>query len=286
MSRSRAHLPDATRLRYLLVMADSSSATNATEGANAPGGSPVPGLSDLLGLAGVFGTTNPFSGISRSIGQFQRGVGQFLESVEKFNATMDELNGVAVRVNALLDSVEEPVRAFVPQVTRTIRATDALVEQLSGPASRLGPALVELTQRLAPLAQLAESAGGWFGLRPLAALRGGGGSARTIAPQPTAPRDDLDGLGAPVTPQAKPRPQAKAATDAAPKARPSAGSPGKSPQKSVGKSPGKSVGKSPGKSTQKALGKQSATSSAARKASTSTVLPAARRANSTGKSPR
>lgn len=264
MSRGRAHHPDATPLRYLLVMADSSSAANATDSASTPSGSPVPGLSDLLGLAGVLGTNNPFSGISRSIGQFQRGVGQFLESVEKFNATMDELNGVAVRVNALLDSVEEPVKAFVPQVTRTIRATDALVEQLSGPASRLGPALLELTQRLGPLAQLAESAGGWFGLRPLAALRGGGGSARTVTHQPPAPRDDLDGLGAPVTPQTKPRPQTKTRPQAkATAARPAA--------------------KSRGQTTQKAVGTKRASSASSSKAPASGGRTPAQRANSTRK---
>ncbi len=168
------------------------------------------GLGDLLGL---IGGSNPFAGISKSISQFQRGVGQFLESVEKFNATMDELNGVAVRINGLLDTVEEPVKAFVPQVTRTMRAADALVEQLSGPVERMAPSLArfaetmsspivasfprdlgavmqslnDLAQRLQPLGQLAETAGGWFGLRPLAALRSGGGNPRTMAPVAETP---------------------------------------------------------------------------------------------------
>lgn len=148
------------------------------------------GIGDLLGM---FGGSNPFAGLGRSFTQFQRGVGQFMESVEKFNTTMDELHGVATRLNNLLDTVEEPVRAVVPQVTRTARAADALVEQLSGPVERLIPALADLTQRLQPVAQLAESAGGWFGLRPLAALRSGGGSARTVpAPQPSAPVPEIE----------------------------------------------------------------------------------------------
>ncbi|MFZ2443262.1 MAG: hypothetical protein WAW51_12930, partial [Ilumatobacteraceae bacterium] len=161
--------------------------------------SSTPGLGDLMGL---FGPNNPFSGISKSIAQFQRGVSQFLDSVEKFNDTMDQLNGVAKRVNGLLDTVEEPIQAFVPQITRTIKAADALVDQLSGPIEKVAPSLNrfadmlsnpallalpaelgdfmntlgDLAQRLQPLGQLAESAGGWFGLRPLAALRSGSGT--------------------------------------------------------------------------------------------------------------
>ena len=87
----------------------------------------TPGLADLMGL---FGNSNPLSSISKSIAQFQRGVTQFLDSVEKFNETMEELNGVARRVNSLLDTVEEPIKAFVPQITRTIKTADALVDQL------------------------------------------------------------------------------------------------------------------------------------------------------------
>ncbi|MDP2290243.1 MAG: hypothetical protein Q8M22_03600 [Actinomycetota bacterium] len=166
------------------------------------------GLGDLLAL---FGNNNPFAGISKSISQFQRGVNQFLETVEKFNDTMEQLNGVAMRVNSLLDTVEEPIKAFVPQVTRTIRAADAMVEQLSGPIEKVAPSLTrfadtlsnptllalpndlaafmetlsDLAHRLQPLGQLAESAGSMFGLRPLAVLRGGG--TRPSPPPPPAP---------------------------------------------------------------------------------------------------
>ena len=168
-----------------------------------------PGLGDLLAL---FGGSNPFAGISKSIAQFQRGVQQFLDSVEKFNDTMDQLNGVAQRVNGLLDTVEEPIRAFVPQVTRTIRTTDAMVEQLRGPIEKVAPGLArladtlsspvvtalprdlaefmetlsDLAHRLQPLGQLAESAGSMFGLRPLASFRSGGASHQAPAPPPAA----------------------------------------------------------------------------------------------------
>ena len=152
------------------------------------------GLGDLLAL---LGTNNPFTGVSKSIAQFQTGVNQFLESIERFNDTMDQLNQVARRVNGLLDTVEEPIQAFVPQVTRTIKTADALVEQLSGPVEKIAPVLAamptdllafmkvldDVGRRLQPLGQLAESAGSVFGLRPLAALRAGGGRP-TPAPAP------------------------------------------------------------------------------------------------------
>jgi hypothetical protein len=154
-----------------------------------------PGLGDLLGL---FGGANPFAAVTKSIAQFQRGVSDFLSAVENFNKTMEQLNGVATRVNGLLDTVEGPIKAFVPQVTRTINAADAMVEQLSGPIDKVAPGLAklgevlsapalaalpddlsdfmgvlsDLARRLQPLGQMAEAAGGLFGLRPLTALLG------------------------------------------------------------------------------------------------------------------
>ena len=153
-----------------------------------------PGISDLLGL---FGGANPLGAITKSIGQFQRGVTDFLSAVENFNKTMQQLHGVAERVNGILDTVEEPIKAFVPQVTRTIKAADAMVEQLSGPIDRVAPGLArladvlaapalasmptdlsefmgvltDLAHRLQPLGQMAESAGSLFGLRPFTGLR-------------------------------------------------------------------------------------------------------------------
>ena len=93
-----------------------------------------PGIGDLFGL---FGGANPFAAVSKSIGQFQRGVSDFLSAVENFNKTMEQLHGTANRINDLLDTVEEPIKAFVPQVTRTIKAADAMVEQLSVPIERV-----------------------------------------------------------------------------------------------------------------------------------------------------
>lgn len=163
----------------------------------------APGLGELFNL---MGGTNPLASISKSIEQFRRGVNDLFESVETFNATMRELNAVAQRVNRLLDDVEEPVRAFMPQVTRTVRAADAMIEQLSGPVEKVAPGLAhladtlaspglsrlptdlndfvavlrEFSSRMQPFMQIAESAGGIFGFRPLSGLRPS--TARQSAP--------------------------------------------------------------------------------------------------------
>ena len=103
---------------------------------------------------------------------------------------------IAGRVNRLLDEVEAPMKAFLPQVTRTLAAADMMVEQLAAPIERVAPGLArladtlsspqltalpkdlgefmnaigDLARRMQPLSQLAESAGGLFGLRPLASM--------------------------------------------------------------------------------------------------------------------
>ena len=163
-----------------------------------------PGINDLLGL---FGGNNPFGMITKSISQFQRGVSDFLAGVENFNKTMEQMHVMANRINALLDTVEEPIKSLVPQLTRTIKTADAMVEQLSAPIDRVVPGLSKLAdvlasptltampkelsefmavlsefaRRLQPLGSMAESAGSMFGLRPLAAMLG---SATQSAPSP------------------------------------------------------------------------------------------------------
>ena len=177
-------------MRYRCVMAESS----------------TPGLGDLLAL---FGGANPFASIGKTIDQFKRGVNDFLTGVETFNATMESLNGVTVRINRLLDDVEEPIQALMPQLTRSIKTADAVFSQLSVPVEKITPGLLrladmlsspglinlpreiagfvetlgDLAARLQPLTQMAESAGSLFGLRPLSVLRGGSTKAQpTPAP--------------------------------------------------------------------------------------------------------
>ena len=143
-------------------------------------------LADLFTLF-----ASPLSGTVRSIEQFRRGVDEFLKGVENFNRTMQNLNETTERINSLLIDVEQPIRAAIPQVTRTVKAADDMMQVVSGPAMAVAPGLArladtlstpafaqlphqigtfsdvldEVSRRLAPLTQLAESAGGLFGFR-------------------------------------------------------------------------------------------------------------------------
>ncbi len=141
-------------------------------------------LADLFTL---FAT--PLSATVRSLEQFRKGVDEFLKGVENFNRAMANLNETTARINSLLADVEEPIRAAIPQVTRTVRIADEMMQVVSGPAMAVAPGLnrladtlstpafaqlpsqigqfsdllVEVSHRLSPLTQLAESAGGLFG---------------------------------------------------------------------------------------------------------------------------
>jgi len=131
----------------------------------------------------------PMAGTIRSVEQFRKGVDEFLAGVENFNRTMENLNETSERINVLLSEVEEPIRAAIPQVTRTVKAADEVMQAVSGPALAVAPGLdklaktlssptfeqlpnqigqfsevlTEISKRLGPLTQLAESAGGLFG---------------------------------------------------------------------------------------------------------------------------
>ncbi len=172
--------------------------------------SSVPSLGDLMG---IFGGANPLASIGKTIEQFKRGVSDFLTAVENFNKTMETVNGIATRANALFDEIEEPIRAFMPQVTRSIKAADAVINQISGPIEKVAPGISRLAEtlgnpvftsmptdiagfldtlgdvarRLQPLAQLAENAGGLFGLRQFGSLLGGGSSQPSTPPPPPPP---------------------------------------------------------------------------------------------------
>jgi len=160
----------------------------------------------------------PLAGAVQSFDQFRNGVDQFQRGVENFNRTMENLNETAERINVLLAEVEEPLRAAVPQVTRTVKTADEMMKVVSGPAMAVAPGLQvlaetlnnpalkqmpnqlaqmnevlgEVTTRLAPLGHLAESAGGLFGGLK---LPGFGGAPRS-APDPVVsdpePDDDVE----------------------------------------------------------------------------------------------
>jgi hypothetical protein len=158
-------------------------------------------LADLFTLI-----ASPLSGTVRSIEQFRKGVDEFLRGVENFNRTMENLNEATERINSLLIEVEQPIRAAIPQVTRTVKTADEMMQVVSGPAMAVAPGLNRLAEtlatpafaqlpaqigtfsdvlgdvsrRLGPLTQLAESAGGLFG-----GFRIPGSRPSATAPTPT-----------------------------------------------------------------------------------------------------
>lgn len=169
-------------------------------------------LADLFTL---FAT--PLSGTVRSIEQFRKGVDEFLNGVENFNRTMENLNATTERINSLLADVEPPLRAAIPQVTRTVKAADEMMQVVSGPAMAVAPGLnrlaetlstpafaqlpnqigtfsdvlAEVSKRLGPLTQLAESAGGLFGGFRMPGTRPAPHAPSVnpeAAPEPEAPR--------------------------------------------------------------------------------------------------
>ena len=133
----------------------------------------------------------PIAAVIRSFDQLRRGSDELLKGLENFNRTMENLNATAERVNSLLNEFEAPARAILPQVTRTVNLAEDLATRVSGPIDQVVPgltrladtlgspvltslpkdlgsfveALNDLIRRLAPLAQMADSASGLFGLR-------------------------------------------------------------------------------------------------------------------------
>ena len=152
-------------------------------------------LADVINMLAA-----PIAGGIRTFDQFRRGVEELFRAVENVNTTMENLNEAAMRINTFLAEVEEPVRAIIPQVTRTVKAADEITSLMEGPVRATAPRierivetlgspgftalpnqLGELMQRLGPLAQLAENAGGLFGAFRVPGLSG--------TPKPTARPD-------------------------------------------------------------------------------------------------
>jgi ABC-type transporter Mla subunit MlaD len=160
-------------------------------------------LADVINMLAA-----PIAGGIRTFDQFRRGVEELFRAVENVNTTMENLNEAAMRINAFLAEVEEPVRAIIPQVTRTVKAADEITSLMEGPVRATAPRierivetlgspgftalpnqLGELMQRLGPLAQLAENAGGLFGAFRMPGLSGTPKPAATPAPAPASSVD-------------------------------------------------------------------------------------------------
>jgi ABC-type transporter Mla subunit MlaD len=161
-------------------------------------------FADLISLA-----AGPITAVIRSFDQLRRGADEMMKGFENFNATMANLNETAERVNRLLNDVEEPVRAMLPQITRTVKLADDISKRLAAPIEAVIPGLDrlagtldspvlrtlptdlgqflevinDLARRMSPLAQLAEQAGGMFGLR-IPGFNTPSASSTTNAPTP------------------------------------------------------------------------------------------------------
>lgn len=142
------------------------------------------GLGDVINLLAA-----PIASGLRTVEQVKRGIDEMFRAVENLNRTMENLNDAAERVNRLLADVEEPIRAMMPQLTRTIRTADEITQRLEGPVRASAPNIEKLiatlsspgfatlpnqlgefiatvgdvSKRLSPLVAFAENAGGLFG---------------------------------------------------------------------------------------------------------------------------
>ena len=95
-----------------------------------------PGLSDLLSL---FGSNNPLAAMSRSAEQFRTAVTSFVEVVQSFRQTMDNLNAVALRMNRMLDDIEQPMRTVMPQITKSAEMASRMLATMREPVERVAP---------------------------------------------------------------------------------------------------------------------------------------------------
>ncbi len=133
----------------------------------------------------------PIAAVVRSFDQLRRGADELMRGFENFNNTMANLNETVQRVNRLLADFEEPVRAMLPQMTRTVKLADEISTRLATPIDQVIPGLRRLAdtldspvlramptdlgqfmnvindlgRRLSPLTQMAEQASSMFGLR-------------------------------------------------------------------------------------------------------------------------
>ncbi len=160
-------------------------------------------LGDVINLFAA-----PIAGGIRSVEQFRRGIDELFRTIDNLNNTLETINEAAARVNRFMADIEEPVRTILPQLTRTVQAADELMEVVGGPARRIAPNLVQIvdtlgspafttlptqlgdfmkvmgdvSRRLGPLAQFAESAGGMFGFRMPGIVTSGAARTRTHSP--------------------------------------------------------------------------------------------------------
>jgi len=152
------------------------------------------------------------SGI-RAADQLRHGIDELIRAVENMNRTMENLNEAASRVNALLAEIEEPIRAMVPQLTRTVQTADA-VTRVIDPAqvAEVINAIGELPKKLAPLTALAENAGGLLGLAGGLRIPGLGSKPANPIPPPQPRPEPTPAKKAPAKKTPAKKPAAKKAS--------------------------------------------------------------------------
>lgn len=121
-------------------------------------------------ILALLGSIDPIDLATRAVDTSRRSTEALLTILESFAGTVDNLNRTTVRINSLLDEVEEPLRRVMPQVGAAMNAMATMGEATIQ--------MADLAKRLSPLAALAENAGGLFGLRQKASP----GSAETTNP--------------------------------------------------------------------------------------------------------
>lgn len=137
-----------------------------------------PLLANIDRLLGMVGSVDPVECGTQAVNSAKRSVEALVSIVENLASTLENLNKTTVRVNALLDEVEEPLRRLMPQVAQGLNTLSSL-----GDASA---ALTELAKGIGPLTQLAENAGFLFGMKPKAPS-----PSESVAPdQPGTPSTD------------------------------------------------------------------------------------------------
>lgn len=156
-------------------------------------------FSDVINLLAA-----PIASGIRAADQLRHGIDELIRAIENMNRTMDNLNQVADRVNALLADVEGPIRAIVPQVAHTVDTVDSVTRALDpGKVIEVVNAIGELPKRLAPLASLAENAGGLLGLAGGLRIPGLGAKPTTPIPPPQPRREPAPSSAKPAAKSSK-----------------------------------------------------------------------------------
>jgi len=122
---------------------------------------------------------------SSGIDTARRSVDSLIETAENFARTMDNLNATTVRVNALLDEIEEPLKRVLAQMGPGLGVMANVGDNAA--------ALADVLKRLSPLASLAEGASALLNGRPSTATQTAAPTSPSSAPAPEAGSGETPG---------------------------------------------------------------------------------------------